>query len=76
MNSKKDISQLNWALEIYSDLIKFGTNSRRMEDSESCLRVLEEFEEYEKCSDLILILSHKTPGMLEKIGKNKKDGGE
>lgn len=69
-----DISKLHWALSVYSDVIKFGTKSNRLNESEICLKVLEEFEEYEKCYDLFLVLTHKSPGVLEKIRSRKKNG--
>ena len=74
MDSKMDISQLNWALTVYSDVVKFGIKSNRLDESDLCLKVLEEFEEYEKCYDLFLVLTHKAPGILEKINSRKKNG--
>ena len=71
MDSKKDISQLNWALAVYSDVVKFGTKSNRLDESKLCLVVLEQFEEYEKCYDLFLILSQNSKGLLEKISLKK-----
>lgn len=73
MESRKDISKLNWALEIYSDVVRFGMKSSRIEESSICLQILEEFEEYEKCNDMFLILSKKTSGMIDRInGRRKK----
>ena len=74
MDSKKDISQLNWALTVYSDIVRFGIKSNRLDESNLCLRILEEFEEYEKCYDLFLVLTQKTPGVLERINSRKKHG--
>jgi hypothetical protein len=71
MDSTKDISQLNWALTVYSDVIKFGSNSNRLDESRLCLQILEEFEEYEKCYDVFLILSQNSNGLLEKISLKK-----
>ena len=71
MDSIKDISQLNWALTVYSDVIKFGSGSNRLDESRLCLQILEEFEEYEKCYDLFLILSQNSNGLLEKISLKK-----
>jgi hypothetical protein len=71
MDSTKDISQLNWALIVYSDVIKFGSRSNRLDESRLCLQILEEFEEYEKCYDLFLILSQNSKGLLEKISLKK-----
>lgn len=72
MDSNKDISQLNWALTVYSDVIKFGAKSNRVDESGVCLRILEEFEEYEKCYDIFLILSHNSEGLLEKLSIKKR----
>jgi hypothetical protein len=72
MDSKKDISQLEWALKIYSDVVKFGKKSVMAEDGILCIKVLEEFEEYEKCSDLFRVLNQNFPGILEGMDINKK----
>ena len=74
MDSKRDISQLNWALTVYSDVVKFGTKSNRLDESKLCLGVLEQFEEYEKCYDMFLILTQNAPGILERINSKKKNG--
>ena len=74
MDSKRDISQLNWALAVYSDVVKFGTKSNRLDESKLCLGILEQFEEYEKCYDMFLILTQNAPGILERINSNKKNG--
>jgi hypothetical protein len=74
MDSRKDISQLNWALAVYSDVVKFGTKSNRLDESKLCLEILEQFEEYEKCYDLFLILTQNAPGILERINSRKKNG--
>ena len=71
MDPTKDISQLNWALAVYSDVIKFGSKSNRLDESRLCLQILEEFEEYEKCYDVFLILSQNSNGLLEKISLKK-----
>jgi len=71
MESTKDISQLNWALTVYSDVIKFGSESNRLDESRLCLQILEDFEEYEKCYDVFLILSQNSKGLLEKISIKK-----
>jgi hypothetical protein len=71
MESAKDISQLNWALTVYSDVIKFGSESNRLDESRLCLQILEDFEEYEKCYDVFLILSQNSKGLLEKISIKK-----
>jgi len=74
MDSKKDISQLNWALTVYSDIVKFGIKSNRLDESNLCLKILEEYEEYEKCYDLFLVLTQKTSGILDRINSRKKHG--
>lgn len=74
MEPKKDISQLNWALSVYSDVVRFGTKSNRLNESKLCLLILEEFEEYEKCYDMFLVLTQNVPGILEKINSTKKNG--
>ena len=71
MDSTKDISLLNLALTVYSDVIKFGSKSNRLDESRLCLQILEEFEEYEKCYDVFLILSQNSKGLLEKISLKK-----
>lgn len=76
-NKTKDISDLNWALEIYSDIVKFGVHSSCIQDLDSCIHILIDYEEYEKCKDLSLISSGKSKGILEeKDLKNKilRDG--
>ena len=74
MDSRKDISQHNWALAVYSDVVKFGTKSNRLDESKLCLEILEQFEEYEKCYDMFLILTQNAPGILERINSKKKNG--
>lgn len=59
MKDIRDISRLNWALEIYSDIVRFKTKSSRIEESKDCLQILVDFEEYEKCDDLFKILNPK-----------------
>ena len=74
MDSKKDISQLNWALAVYADIVKFGVGSNRLDESSLCLKILEDFEEYEKCYDLFLVLSQRSSGILERINSKKRNG--
>ena len=74
MDLEKDISRLNRALVIYSDIVRFGLRSIRMDESELCLQILEEFEEYEKCYDIFLIISGQSEGMEDKISRKKKNG--
>lgn len=59
MKTLRTINELNWALGIYSNVVKFGLKSRELEKSDECLAILEEFEEYEKCHDLFEILKTK-----------------
>jgi len=72
MDSRKDISRLNWAIGVYSDIVKFGLKSNRIDESRLCLQILEEYEEYEKCYDIFLVLSHQTDGLIDKIARRKK----
>jgi hypothetical protein len=72
MDSRKDISKLNWALGVYSDVVRFGMKSNRIDESRLCLQILEEFEEYEKCYDVFLILSNESEGIMDKISRRKK----
>lgn len=73
MDSEENISQLNWALNVYSDIVRFGLKSSRIEESSLCLQVLEEFEEYEKCYDIFLVLNKKVEGISDKISRRKSD---
>lgn len=57
MKTLRSINELNWALVIYSNVVKFGLKSRELEKSNECLAILEEFEEYEKCHDIFKILN-------------------
>jgi len=56
MKTLRTIDELNWALGVYSNIIKFGQKSILIENSKECLTILEEFEEYEKCHDLFEVL--------------------
>jgi hypothetical protein len=57
MQSLRSIQELNWALMIYSNIVKFGKKSNVLNEGQECLKILEDFEEYEKCSDLHQIFS-------------------
>jgi hypothetical protein len=57
MQTLRTIKELNWALNIYSNIIRFGSSSKRINEGKNCMKILEDFEEYEKCSDLHSILS-------------------
>jgi len=72
MDSEENISQLNWALTVYSDIVRFGLESNRIDESSLCLQVLEQFEEYEKCYDIFLVLNNKAKGLADKITGSKK----
>jgi hypothetical protein len=62
MRTLRSIEELNWALKIYSDIIKRGSKSPLFESSNDCMGILEEFEEYEKCSDLYEVIKSLTTG--------------
>lgn len=57
MSHPKSIEDLNWALRIYAELIKNGERSSAWKERESCLEILESFEEYEKCEELYRVLT-------------------
>jgi len=59
MQTLRTIEELNWALSIYTDIVKFGDKSQLIQESEDCVKVLEDFEEYEKCFDIHQVLSKK-----------------
>ena len=52
MQTLRSIEELNWALNIYSNIVRFGVGSKVINEGQECIKVLEDFEEYEKCSDL------------------------
>jgi hypothetical protein len=52
MQTLRSIKELNWALNIYSNIVRFGVGSKVINEGQKCIKVLEDFEEYEKCSDL------------------------
>ena len=60
MRTLRSIEELNWALNIYSDIVKRGSKSPVFESSRDCMNILEEFEEYEKCSDLYDVIKFST----------------
>jgi len=67
MSKTKSIDELNWALKIYSDIVKYGDGSSLLNESEWCLKILETFEEYEKCDELYRILTkRKNPRVTSK----------
>jgi len=61
MKTLRSIEELNWALKIYSDIVRRGLESPVLDRSEDCMSILEDFEEYEKCSDLYEVIKFKHP---------------
>jgi hypothetical protein len=61
MQTLRSIKELNWALTIYTDIVKFGDRSQLIQESEDCVKVLEDFEEYEKCFDIHQVLTKQKP---------------
>ena len=59
MQTLRSIEELNWALTIYTDIVKFGDRSQLIQESQDCVKVLEDFEEYEKCFDINQVLTKK-----------------
>ncbi len=59
MSNPATVDELNWALKIYSDIVKYGDRSFFLKESQICLKILEAFEEYEKCDELYRILTKK-----------------
>jgi len=57
MQTLRTIDELNWALNIYSNIVKFGGGSKVLNEGKECIKVLEDFEEYEKCLDLYQIFT-------------------
>ena len=62
MKTLRTIDELNWALGIYSNIIRFGTKRSLAKNSQDCLSILEEFEEYEKCQDLFEVMKKDKTG--------------
>lgn len=54
MYKKEDFEK---QLKIYLDIIKYGVNSKFFDKIEECLKIMEFFEEYEKCEDLYTIIT-------------------
>jgi len=57
------------ALRIYSSIMKWGGNS--LGEIEECIEVLEYFEDYEKCKDLLEILNAYKSKNKNQLGGNK-----
>ena len=53
MINPEDRELFNLILEAYADLIRSKNNSIYAADAAECLKLLEYFEEFEKCQDLI-----------------------
>ena len=58
MQTLRSIEELNWALNIYSNIVRFGKGIEMAEDEQKCMKILEDFEEYEKCLDLYQIFKN------------------
>jgi hypothetical protein len=71
MKNHQNIDRLNRALEVYSDIVKFGEKSLAFSQREECIKVLEDFEEYEKCMDLHQI--HPVERTQSKLKKNDSE---
>jgi hypothetical protein len=59
----------NSALRVYSSIIKWGGNS--LGEIEECIGVLESFEDYEKCKELLEILNAYKSKNKNQLGGNK-----
>lgn len=57
------------ALRVYSSIMKWGGNS--LVEIEECIGVLEYFEDYEKCKDLLEILNAYKSKNKNQLGGNK-----
>lgn len=53
--TEEDKILYNSALRVYSAIMKSGGNS--IEEIKECIEILEEFEDYEKCKDLLEIFN-------------------
>lgn len=69
MQTLRSIKELNWALNIYSNIVKFGQGSKVINEGQECMSILEDFEEYEKCSDLYHIFKTEKTKEAPKIEK-------
>ena len=68
MQTLRSIEELNWALNIYSNIVRFGDGSKVLNEGQECIKIVEDFEEYEKCSDLHQIFKkHEHKGEIPKI---------
>lgn len=72
MESLRSIEQLNWALKIYSSVIRFGFSKNSEEEAMESIKILEEFEEYEKCSGIAEYFSLNIKKIKDGSGKSEK----
>lgn len=70
MKTKRSIEELNWALGIYSDIMRHGVKSATQDRYKKCIAILEDFEEYEKCMDIHRLKKE------QESNKNDKNKGE
>lgn len=60
MHCLRSIEELNWAINVYSNIIRFNLRKKSEIEAIECIKILEDFEEYEKCSDISKILNEIT----------------
>lgn len=72
MESLRSIEELNWALKIYSSVIRFGLNKSSEAEARESIEILENFEEYEKCSDMYNLISKKLENGSGKSEKTRE----
>jgi len=69
---KFSIGDLNTSIPIYTDIVRNGKTSKFSgEIGWKCLEVLEYFEEYEKCGDILPHLTQKPDAPEESQNKHK-----
>jgi hypothetical protein len=56
-------------LRVYSSIMRWGGNS--LSEIEECISVLERFEDYEKCKDLLDVLNAYKSKNKNQLGGNK-----
>lgn len=72
MESLRSIEELNWALKVYSSVIRFGFTKNSEVEARESIKILEDFEEYEKCSDLFEHFSIEKKKLKDGSGKSEK----
>jgi hypothetical protein len=72
MESLRSIEELNWALNVYSSVLRFGFTKNSEEEARESVKILEDFEEYEKCSDIFEHFSQGIKKLKGKSGKSEK----